>query len=184
MYLLSLLLSDPGSGSAFWAVAFSAAAPLRMLRPDEAILPDFFSRLSHFAARSIPLRLHRIRKRQPVVSFTFDDFPASAHEQGAAILESFGVRASFFTSTALLGKPHPLWKMAGPDAISDLADRGHEIALHTHGHVPLWQTNRRTLTSDVERNLSQLQKLSPKLTIESFAYPYGVLTTRGKWRLS
>jgi len=184
MYLLSLLLSEPGSGSVFWAVALSAAAPLRMLQPDEAILPNFVSRLSHFAARSIPLRLHKIRNRQPVVSFTFDDFPASAHEEGAAILESFGARASFFTSTALLGKPHPLWKMAGPEAIADLADRGHEIGLHTHGHMPLWQTNARTLTSDIERNLNRLQNLSPELSIESFAYPYGVLTPRGKWTLS
>jgi peptidoglycan/xylan/chitin deacetylase (PgdA/CDA1 family) len=184
MYLLSLLLFDPVSESILLAVAFGAAAPLRMLQPDEAILPDFMSRLSHFAARSIPLRLHRIRNGQPVVSFTFDDFPASAHEKAAPILEAFGARASFFAATALLGKPHPLWKMADPDAIPDLADRGHEIGLHTHGHAPLWQTNPRTLTSDIEKNLNMLQDLSPRLTIESFAYPYGVLTARGKWKLS
>jgi peptidoglycan/xylan/chitin deacetylase (PgdA/CDA1 family) len=41
--------------------------------------------------------------------------------------------------------------MAGSDAVADLADRGHEIGLHTHDHAPLWQMNAAALTSDIKK---------------------------------
>ena len=155
-----------------------------MLQPEELVLPSFATRLSHAAARLLPIRLHKIKNTRPIVSFTFDDFPASAHLTAAPILESFGARSTFFTATGLLGKPHPLWKMADPDAVSDLADRDHEIALHTDCHAPVWQMSASALSAEIQKNLGVLQALSPHQRIENFAYPYGVLSVAGKYQMS
>ena len=64
-------------------------------------------RIRPFFLRSAILsRLHRrtipLGDRGPIVSFTFDDFPRTAATAGAAILESFGARGTFYTAAGLM----------------------------------------------------------------------------------
>lgn len=131
-------------------------------------------RLSHTIARRIPFRTRAIRLDQPIVSFSFDDFPISAHETGAALLEDHGARGTFYTATALIGQQRALWTIADAGAVVDLHERGHEIGLHTHSHRPGFLMDRRQFTADLAANRAALRRIVPGLVNESFAYPFGV----------
>jgi hypothetical protein len=47
----------------------------------------------------------------PLVSFSFDDAPASAATTGARILESHGARGAYFLSAGLAGQDSPMGPM-------------------------------------------------------------------------
>ncbi len=44
-----------------------------------------------------------MRNAAPLVSFTFDDVPASAYVNGAAILERYGMRGTFYIAAGIGG---------------------------------------------------------------------------------
>ncbi|QCI63698.1 polysaccharide deacetylase family protein [Phreatobacter stygius] len=150
----------------------------------DAIIDRFGARLDHALAKRLPVRSVPLRNERPIVSFTFDDFPASAHEVGAGLLEACGVRGTYFTCTGLLGGINPLWTVAGPDAVIDLHARGHEIGLHTHSHRAVFNMTRGEFEADLAANRAALRRLIPGLTRETFAYPYGFAGYARKRQLS
>ena len=72
--------------------------------------------------------------RPGMVSFTFDDFPSSAANTGAELLESYGYRGTFYLSTGLLGTESIVGRLSTVDEVQALHLRGHEIGSHTHSH--------------------------------------------------
>ena len=70
-----------------------------------------------------------------VISFTFDDFPASAAHIGAEIIERFGARATFYSSFSNSGLDSPSGNIASAADAVDLDARGHEIGCHTFSHM-------------------------------------------------
>ena len=67
--------------------------------------------------------------RQPGAALSFDDAGGSALS-AADRLEDRGWRAHFFVPTAQIGAPGFL----GPEALRELADRGHGLGSHSHTH--------------------------------------------------
>ena len=57
--------------------------------------------------------------RRPMLSFAFDDVPASAAETGAKLLEQRGLRGSYYVAAALAGTDAPTGRMACADARSE-----------------------------------------------------------------
>jgi len=105
----------------------------------------------------------------PVVSLTFDDGLAS-QARAAELLESRGLRGTFYVPSGLLGSPGRLdWT----DVVG-LAERGHEIGGHTETHASLTEIPPEQARQELERDRDALiaRGLDPK----SFAYPYGRLT--------
>jgi peptidoglycan/xylan/chitin deacetylase (PgdA/CDA1 family) len=141
---------------------------------DDATFRRFSDRIVHTIARRIPFRTAAIRLNRPIVSFSFDDFPVSAHETGARILEDHGAHGTFYAATALLGQKRALWTIAGADSIRDLHEGGHEIGLHTHSHRPTFLMDRRQFTADLAANRAALRRILPDLANETFAYPFGL----------
>jgi peptidoglycan/xylan/chitin deacetylase (PgdA/CDA1 family) len=141
---------------------------------DDATFGRFSDRLVHTIARRVPFRTADIRLDRPIVSFSFDDFPVSAHETGARILDGHGVRGTFYAATGLLGQKRALWTIAGADAIRDLHENGHEIGLHTHSHRPSYLMDRRQFVADLGANRAALRRIVPDLANETFAYPFGL----------
>ena len=45
-----------------------------------------------------------MRNAQPLISFTFDDFPRSALTVGGEILERHGARGTYYASLGVMGK--------------------------------------------------------------------------------
>ena len=67
------------------------------------------------------------------VEFTFDDGGVSFLTLAAPILERYGLRGTFFISTAYLNTPQFLTT----EQLEELAKRGHRIGSHSHTHPML-----------------------------------------------
>jgi peptidoglycan/xylan/chitin deacetylase (PgdA/CDA1 family) len=134
--------------------------------------PGLFARLSHRAARHMPMSSIAMAGG-PLVSFTFDDIPESAHTEGARILEQRGVRGTFYVAGGLMGGCAQHWRVAGPEAIADLHARGHEIACHSYSHKRADAVHGGDIGRELARNRERLSALAPTLRIQNFAYPYG-----------
>jgi len=110
--------------------------------------------------------------RRPMLSFAFDDVPASAAVAGAEILERRGLKASYYVAAALAGTDAPTGRMACADAVRRLAQAGHEIGCHTYAHLDCGQASACDAVEDVARNAETLTAWGlPRPT--TFAYPFG-----------
>jgi peptidoglycan/xylan/chitin deacetylase (PgdA/CDA1 family) len=108
----------------------------------------------------------------PMISFCFDDAPASATDAGAAILERRGLKGSFFIAAAMAGAEGATGRMADPAAVRRLAEAGHEVGCHTYSHLDCGQATAQDAVEDVARNAKTLDRWGlPQPT--TFAYPYG-----------
>jgi peptidoglycan/xylan/chitin deacetylase (PgdA/CDA1 family) len=110
--------------------------------------------------------------RRPMLSFAFDDVPASAAVTGAEILERRGLKGSYYVAAALAGTDAPTGRMACADAVRRLAQAGHEIGCHTYSHLDCGQASAQDAVEDVARNGETLAMWGLPRPI-TFAYPYG-----------
>lgn len=108
----------------------------------------------------------------PMISFAFDDAPASAAENGAQVLESRGLRGSYFISAGLAGGKGPMGAFADAAAVRRLAQSGHEIGCHTFSHLDCGQAGAALAVEDVARNHRALGAWGVP-TPTTFAWPYG-----------
>lgn len=150
----------------------------------DAVIDRFGARLGHALAGRLPFRRVAMRNQRPLLSFTFDDFPASAHVTGASLIEARGARGTFFACTGQLGSEQELWTVASADAVADLHQRGHEIGLHTHSHRPVFNMAANEFEADLTANKAALRRLVPTLRDETFAYPFGFASIGRKRQLS
>ena len=107
-----------------------------------------------------------------MISFAFDDVPASAAETGAAILERRGLKGTYFVAAALAGTDAVTGPMATADQVRRLADAGHEIGCHTYSHLDCGQAAACDAVEDVARNAETLQAWGVPRPA-TFAYPFG-----------
>lgn len=119
----------------------------------------------------------------PLVTFTFDDFPKSACTAGAAIVESFGGRATYYTAMRLLGRRNDLGAQFDAEDLHLLADRGHEIANHTYSHISARRCTAAAFLDDVHRCEKAFREAGIPSWTQNFAYPYGEVTVRTKGKL-
>ncbi|MHA6730801.1 polysaccharide deacetylase family protein [Devosia sp. A369] len=135
--------------------------------------------LSRRLARTIPFRPFRLRLSQPMVSFSFDDFPVSAVEYAAPQLEALGARGTFYFADALAGGSENGQQIASRDQVAALAARGHDIGGHTSAHLNVQRCAPDHLIADVTANTSAIAALSGRAPT-SFAYPFGVVSLNTK----
>ena len=114
-----------------------------------------------------------------MVSFSFDDAPASAVSEGRAALEAHGLRATFFVAADLAGRTGPMGLNAARDELMGAAAAGHELACHTFSHLDCGQADRPTIKADVERNTAALAAWGAP-PASTFAYPYGDVSLAAK----
>lgn len=142
-------------------------------------LPQPIAGLSRRLARAVPFRPSYLALPRPFVSFSFDDFPLSAAEHAAPLLEARGARGTFYFADGLAGRQENGQLIAGPNVAADLAARGHEIGGHTSGHLNVQRTAPDHLVADVTANTSAIATLSGRAPT-SFAYPFGVVSLNAK----
>jgi peptidoglycan/xylan/chitin deacetylase (PgdA/CDA1 family) len=140
-------------------------------------------KLRRRAARLAGRRPAPARLGLPMVSFTFDDAPASAAKAGAAILEARGLRGTYFIGTGLLGQDSPCGRVATGEDVARLYAAGHEIGCHTASHLNCALASREALLADLEANRKALETLGVPEP-ESFAYPYGDVSAAAKRALA
>jgi peptidoglycan/xylan/chitin deacetylase (PgdA/CDA1 family) len=134
--------------------------------------------LSAMYRRTVPLR-----DLGPVVTFTFDDFPRTALTTGAAILEEFGARATYYVAMGLMDTENELGEQFHVADLQTLVDRGHEVALHGYGHISARHTPVEGFIDDLARCEEAIRACVPVGISKNFAYPYGEATLSAKRRI-
>ena len=124
-------------------------------------------------------RLTRLHARRPapaapgrgMVTFTFDDVPASSVHAGAPVLEARGLAGTWFVSMGLCGATAHLGRYAEPDELAALHARGHEVACHTFSHLDCGRVTSAAFAEDLDLSGEALGRhgWAPR----TFAYPFG-----------
>lgn len=122
-------------------------------------------------ARLVSRRPARLSLDRPMVTFAFDDPPATAASAGATILEARGLKGTYFVAMGLAGQDSPFGLYATDDDTRRLKDAGHEIACHTFSHLDCGKADGSAIAADVARNTEMLRALG--IEASTFAYPYG-----------
>ncbi|MDQ0464129.1 peptidoglycan/xylan/chitin deacetylase (PgdA/CDA1 family) [Caulobacter ginsengisoli] len=121
----------------------------------------------------------RMRLERPMITFSFDDAPATAVHAGAAVLEARGLKGTYYVSAGLAGGTGPMGAYATLDDTAALAGAGHELACHTFSHLDCGQAAGPAIAAEADRNAEALAAIgAPHL--ESFAYPYGDVSRPAK----
>jgi len=114
-----------------------------------------------------------MRNQAPLISFTFDDFPASAFSNGGRILEEHGVAGTYYTSLGLMGQIAPAGKIFEREDLALVLERGHELGCHTFDHCHAYDTPAREFEASIVRNRSTLEALLPGACFNTLSYPIG-----------
>lgn len=112
-----------------------------------------------------------MRNREPLFSFTFDDFPSTALSVGGAILHRHGLRGTYYASLGLMGTTAPTGEIFVADELAALFEQGHELACHTFSHPDTWRTSPADFRRTVLENAAALERLRPGRKFSSFSYP-------------
>lgn len=142
---------------------------------DRSLKGKLRRRLAKLAQR----RPVRLRLQRPMITFSFDDAPATAAMAGAQALETRGIRGTYYFSAGLAGQDGPMGAYAVQEDALRLAKAGHEIACHTFTHLDCGQAGEQAIVDDVDRNAETLKAWGTR-PAESFAYPYGDVSVPAK----
>lgn len=133
------------------------------------------SRIHGFYQRKAASLLFRrqfaIRPQQPLISFTFDDFPRSALFAGGSILHRRGLSGTYYAALGLTGKEAPSGQIFYEDDLATLFGQGHELGCHTFSHYDSWETETDRFENSIIENSAALNRLCPGAEFKSFSYP-------------
>ena len=110
----------------------------------------------------------------PICTFTFDDCPRSALENGGRLLAERGVAGTFFVTGSWLddGSESRRHMLSSGD-LRELVESGHELGCHTYAHQSLLGLSRKSLRADLDRNRELLLRASGAESLATFSYPFG-----------
>jgi peptidoglycan/xylan/chitin deacetylase (PgdA/CDA1 family) len=131
------------------------------------------------AVRLLSRKAARPQSDRPMVSFSFDDIPASAADLGARILAENGVKATFYVAAGLAARQGPMGRYAGACDLVALARAGHELGCHTYTHLDCGQAPAGAIIADLDRNRVALTNWGVAAPT-TFAYPYGDVSLAAK----
>jgi peptidoglycan/xylan/chitin deacetylase (PgdA/CDA1 family) len=115
-----------------------------------------------------------------VVSFTFDDAPASACEAGAHALEHNGVRGTFYVAGGLTGRLEEGKPCHSREHLQALLAAGHELGCHSFSHVRCDTLTAAVLNDELDRNAAFLSEFGLDPAQLNFAYPFGAYAYNAK----
>lgn len=143
-------------------------------------LDDAYSPPRHLAAklrrRWVQARAARpahLKLEHGALSICFDDFPRTAAESGARILERYGARGTFYAAAGLAERDGACGLNFNASDLTRLAQAGHEIGCHTYSHNDCAQQDAYDSLLDLARNRDALVALGYDGPLTALAYPYG-----------
>jgi len=145
---------------------------------------SFYTRVHEYGqrrlSRHLGIRPIDVRLTQPIVSFTFDDFPISAFRAGGSILEEFGATGTYYVALDLLGRRMPVGMIASIDDLQEVVARGHELGCHTFTHCHAWKTHPRLFEESILDNRLAFAQVMPGVPFETHSYPISTPHPRTK----
>lgn len=139
---------------------------------DKGLIKRILHKMGRESAKYIGKRTGFLPAGKKIVSFTFDDFPLTAIENGARLLEAHKVKGTFYCSLGLAGANRPVGMIGTQQDMLALSEHGHECGCHTFGHINCAESSSEVILEDCLRNQNVSKKIS-NLHFHSFAYPYG-----------
>jgi len=127
------------------------------------------------ACRNLNQRVLRYDCPHPIVSFTFDDFPASAYHTGGEILEQYGARGTYYVSLKLEALENHQGRHFTQDDLGKLLESGHELGNHTYSHITCDDADACAFEENTLLNQRRLEQLFPGKGMKSFSFPKGVI---------
>ncbi len=121
-----------------------------------------------------------LKSRDPIVSFTFDDFPRSALTVGGRMLKSYGARGTYYAAVGLMNQSNDLGEQFRREDLNTLLGEGHELASHTFSHVSCRSTSSSKFKKEVEQGRRAIQELTGLSDSGNFAFPFGEVTLNAK----
>jgi peptidoglycan/xylan/chitin deacetylase (PgdA/CDA1 family) len=143
-------------------------------------LPAIKNIPNHLQAHHLCKNSITLENPKPVISFCFDDFPVSAYQEGAPVLEEYDVKATFYISLGLTGTISNTGEIASPRILEQLIEQGHEIGCHTYNHANAWKMSPRQYEESIRKNKKAFQELFPGVSMQTFAFPFGSATGKTK----
>lgn len=143
-------------------------------------MPALVKRAMRGVAMLTPVKPMVLRNRQSVVSFTFDDFAASAAHAGADVLGQHDVRGTYYVAGSLEGSTGYGEKFYSAAEIEIIKASGHEIGCHTFGHPATQDIDAESFEVDLKRNAANLAQRFGVEELHSFAYPFGIASLASK----
>jgi peptidoglycan/xylan/chitin deacetylase (PgdA/CDA1 family) len=133
---------------------------------------DLVSKLRRRFVQQRAARPAELRFAEPILSVTFDDFPASAAEAGARVLDRHGAHGAYYASSGLEGREGPCGRNFSGRDIARLSALGHEIGCHTSQHEDCSRRDVFSNLEDLAQNRDRLVAMGA-LPPRAHAYPYG-----------
>ena len=130
--------------------------------------------------RNVKLNAFRSHLSEPMVSFTFDDVPRSAFQEGGRILREMGWSGSYYVAGSFCGRRVGGIDYMDRDDLIQADQEGHEIGCHTYSHLRLPTASSSAIRDDLKRNEDFMREVLPQHKSSSFAYPFGDLDIRSK----
>jgi peptidoglycan/xylan/chitin deacetylase (PgdA/CDA1 family) len=115
-----------------------------------------------------------MQNRAPLISFTFDDFPASALHTAGVILQEYGIAGTYYTSFGLMNTLAPTGQIFSEEDIPLLLAAGHEMGCHTYHHRHSYDTKPELFEDSVSDNRKALHAIAPGQEFHSLSYPISV----------
>ncbi|MEJ2608841.1 MAG: polysaccharide deacetylase family protein [Candidatus Thiodiazotropha sp.] len=129
----------------------------------------------------------RIQLDKAIISFSFDDAPKSAFENGLPILDKHAIKATFYIAAGLTGGDYTEHDKEGNQIsflsntdIKTLDHEGHHIGCHTYSHYMLNQGTAEQMECDAAKNIQTLKELIGEKPVEHFSYPFGQVSFKAK----
>src|SRR5438445_12215296 len=135
------------------------------------VLARIYGRYQRTSSRLLFRRPLTMQNGDPIISFTFDDFPRSALSTGGPILGRFGVTGTYYASFGLMGKQTPTGSMFVAEDLRQLFEQGHELGCHTFAHCDSWDTEASVFEASIVDNQCALRALMPDARFRTIAYP-------------
>lgn len=138
-------------------------------------MSTFFARVLGKYQRTVSQVMFRrmipMRNSQPIVTFTFDDFPRSALQVGGEILRGHGMCGTYYAALGLMKQVTPTGLIFSPDDLPLLLAQGHELGCHTFAHCDSWETAPVEFERSVEENRLALERWQPGARFPTLSYP-------------
>ena len=141
--------------------------------PLYSLLSRLKGRYRRAAAVAFARRPIHMRNSEPLISFTFDDFPRSALSIAGRIMEDQGAFGTYYTSLGLMGQTTPTGEMFTRDELFDALERGHELGCHTFAHCDAAETPADVFEESIMENQRSLNTLVTGAGFKTLSYPIG-----------
>jgi peptidoglycan/xylan/chitin deacetylase (PgdA/CDA1 family) len=112
-----------------------------------------------------------------LIAISFDDGLANLRSVALPILQRYGIPATVYVTTGLIGEPYPWMPESSGVRVMDaadiaaLADAGIEIGAHTVRHRDLSRCSYEEALAEMTESRETLERLT-KREVATFAYPY------------